>query len=350
MNAAGEARFLSGHLGEYSAMRLALISTTTSTRALGLAALPSLASAAPPSSAVHPAGEMAAAIAQSWWIMFWGAVVIFVVVMALALYAMFRRTDKRPQVGGSLFIIGGGVVFPVVTLTALLIYGVGLGREITRPLPVAVEIEVIGSQFWWEVRYPREGIVTANEIHIPAGERVGVRVRTRDVIHSFAVPSLAGRIDLIPGQPNQLRLHAFAPGLFRGQCAEFCGDQHARMAFLVEAMEPQAYAQWVARQREPARPPATELLRRGHDRFFEQGCNECHTIRGTAANGLIGPDLTHIGTRRTLGAGTIDNNVENMVRWIRENQRIKPAVRMPQFDRLSIEEAREIALYLSSLK
>jgi cytochrome c oxidase subunit II len=303
-----------------------------------------------PSSAVHPGGEVAAAIAQSWWIMFWGAVAIFALVMILALYAMFRREDRRLQVKGSLLIVGGGVVLPVVVLTALLIYGVGLGREITRPMPVAVEIEVIGSQFWWEVRYPQSGIVTANEIHIPAGERVGVRVTTRDVIHSFAVPSLAGRIDLIPGQPNQLRLHAFKPGLFRGQCAEFCGDQHARMAFLVEAMEPAQYDEWVARQQEPARPPETEVERRGQARFFEQGCNGCHTIRGTAANGLIGPDLTHVGARRTLGAGTLDNNVENMVRWIRENQRIKPAVRMPQFDRLSVAEAREIAMYLSGLK
>jgi cytochrome c oxidase subunit II len=253
-------------------------------------------------------------------------------------------------VPGPVLIVGGGLVLPLVTLTALLVYGVGLGREITRTLPVAVEIEVIGNQFWWEVRYPNDGIVTANEIHIPAGERVGVTVRTRDVIHSFAVPSLAGRIDLIPGQPNQLRLHAYEPGLFRGQCAEFCGDQHARMAFFVEAMEPGAYREWVSRQQQSARAPDTDRLRRGQNRFFEQGCAECHAIRGTPARGLIGPDLTHVGTRRTLAAGTIENSIDNVVRWIRENQRIKPAVRMPQFDRLSVEEAREIAHYLASLR
>jgi cytochrome c oxidase subunit II len=314
------------------------------------AMLPAMPVLARPQSAVHPQGRAAQLIAESWWLMLWGAVAIFIVVMALALYAMFRVPEKRWRASERALIVGGGVVFPVLTLSALLVYGTGLGRDLTLQRPAAVQVEVVGRQFWWEVRYPESGVVTANEIHIPTGRVVAVTVRTDDVIHSFSVPALAGKIDLIPGQPNRIQLQADASGIFRGQCAEFCGAQHARMAFYVEATDDVNYRQWIERQRQPAIEPAGEQQRRGLAAFLAAECQECHTIRGTPARGSGGPDLTHVASRRYLAAGTLENNGDNLARWIAHNQRFKPGARMPEFEHLPPATLRDIVAYLESLQ
>jgi len=316
-----------------------------------LAAAQPLSLLARPDSALHPRGEAARLIAETWWIMLWGAVVLFLVVTALVLYAMFRDPQKRRRASARALIVGGGVVLPVVTLTALLAYGVGVGDALTRAVPVDVRIEVIGRQFWWEVRYPDAGVVTANEIRIPAGRNVGITLRSGDVIHSFWVPSLAGKIDLIPGQTNALRLNADAPGVYRGQCAEFCGTQHAHMAFHVVALEDAEYREWIARQSAPAVEPVSAASQRGRDAFLAQGCMQCHAIRGTAASGGVpGPDLTHLASRGHLAAGTLENTPENIARWISENERIKPGTTMPSYGALPAATVRDIAAYLGELK
>lgn len=306
-------------------------------------------------STLWPQGPAAQAIADIGWVMFAGAAAILVLVMALALYAIFRAPEKRLPVSANVLIAIGGVAFPVVTLTALLIYGVvamgSLRNETNDP---SVQIEVTGNQWWWEVHY-RDGadgktIATANEIRIPAGVPVNISLRTRDVIHSFWVPNLAGKIDLIPGRVNHIVLQADRPGMFRGQCAEFCGAQHARMAFVVIAEPADAYAAWLAQQRQPAAAPAGAAVARGRDAFNASGCMACHTVRGAGAAKEPGPDLTHVASRKYLAAGTLENNRANLIEVIARSQTVKPGNRMPSYPDLDQESLDAIATYLESLR
>ncbi len=210
-------------------------------------------------SMLNPRGPAAGDIAHIWWGMFWGGCAIFVLVMVLALYVVFRHPDKRATLRATPFILAGGLALPLLTLTPLLFYGVQAGYRWSAPVADAYRIEVTGHQFWWEVRYPGEdgqGAVTlANELRIPAGQPVELVLRSRDVIHSFWVPNLAGKMDVFPDRVNQLRIQADEPGVFRGQCAEFCGLRHAHMVFHVIAQTPQEFQHWLAAQRAPARAP-----------------------------------------------------------------------------------------------
>jgi cytochrome c oxidase subunit II len=212
-----------------------------------------------------------------------------------------------------------------------------------------VVIEVIGHQWWWEVRYPHEGIVTANEIHIPAGQPVTLRLTSDDVIHSFWVPELHGKLDLNPQQTNTLILQADQPGAYRGQCAEFCGIQHAKMALLVVAQEPAAYAEWVSAQQLVPPPPNTELTEFGQQVFLGSACVYCHTVRGTNATGVLGPDLTHLASRRTLAAATVPNTRGYLAGWIVDPHGLKPGNKMPPTD-MSAEELQALLAYLESLR
>ncbi|MBA4142598.1 MAG: cytochrome c oxidase subunit II [Nitrosospira sp.] len=302
-------------------------------------------------SALDPKGVAARAIYEAWWVMFLGSLVILSLVMAMALYALLKNPDHRWRIGSSTLIIGGGVALPVITITALLTYGVQLGDRLTSPPGDALKIEVTGKQWWWEVRYPdKESVVTANEILIPAGRAVQVELTTEDVIHSFWVPNLAGKKDLIPGKVNKLLLQADEPGVFRGQCAEFCGSQHARMAFFVIAKTPEEFERWQMLQRQVSRLPVNPVLARGRDAFLSASCGECHTIRGTSARGTRGPDLTHVGSRRTIGAGMLETSADNIGIWIVDNQRIKFNDRIPAYPKLDRDTVREIATYLESLQ
>ncbi|QKT04662.1 cytochrome c oxidase subunit II [Ectothiorhodospiraceae bacterium 2226] len=304
-----------------------------------------------PQSTLQPAGSDARLIDTLWWVMFWGSVVIFLIVMALVLYATFRPHHRRLPFKGRTLILVGGIAWPVVTLTALLIYGVSVGRTITQPVaPEAVRIEVTGHMWWWEVRYPDEGFVTANEIRVPVGTPVEIAVDTADVIHSFWVPNLAGKLDMLPGRVNHMRFTAEQPGVYRGQCAEFCGPQHARMAFYVVVETPEAYAAWVEKEAQPAREPQSELELRGRDAFLGAGCGACHTVRGTEAAGMLGPDLTHLGGRLSIGAGMFDNNRGTLGGWIVDSQAIKPGNKMPPFREFDGETLQALLVYLESLQ
>jgi len=303
-------------------------------------------------SALDPAGPNADAIYRVTVVMTVGAVVIFALVLLLVLYATYRHPDRRPAVSTRLLIVGGGIVFPVVVLSALLAWGVWLtGALRVPPGNDAVRIEVVANMFWWDVRYLDEHgqarFATANEIAIPVGRPVEFTLGSRDVIHSFWVPNLAGKIDMIPGRVTRLRLQADRPGLYRGQCAEFCGPQHARMAFLVVALPEPQYAEWLENQREPARAP---LQHQGREAFLAHGCASCHTVRGVSQAALLGPDLTHVASRAWIGAGTLANTPEQLVTWIAEGERVKPGRAMPSFGHLDRETLEALAAFLSELR
>jgi cytochrome c oxidase subunit II len=317
-----------------------------------------------PQSALHTAGPDAAAYALLGNIMYAGATAIFILVMALTAYAIFASPERRAWLARRRIIVAGGIVFPIVTLSALLFYGFWILREaewsemgrVVRGTPSdgALRVEVIGEQFWWRVRYlDADGDVafeTANEIAIPTGRRVALRLTSADVIHSFWVPSLGGKIDMIPGRTTTLTLLADRDGIYRGQCAEFCGAQHARMAFHAVAMAPDRFERWLDQQRQPPPEPTDPFLRRGLEVFLSSGCGACHTVRGTEAAGTLGPDLTTMGSRPSVAAGTLPNNVGTLAGWIAASQHLKPGNLMPSFDALTGPDLRAVAAYLESLK
>jgi cytochrome c oxidase subunit 2 len=305
-------------------------------------------------SALEPRGNNAAVITDLSWVLFVGGGVIFVAVMLVAALAMFAPRSLRAVLGRSGLIIGGGIAFPIVVLSALLIYSVMAAATLANQNePAAARVEVTGEMWWWRVRYldadGKQHVETANEIRIPAGRPVDLLLASNDVIHSFWVPNLAGKIDMIPGHVNKLRIQADAPGVFRGQCAEYCGAQHANMAFHVVAMAPSEYEAWLAAQRAPAREPQNAQLQAGKQ-YFMHACARCHTVRGTEATGTLGPDLTHVGSRSSLAAGTLPNNIGAMAGWIAGSQHIKPENRMPSFNELSGPGLRAVATYMESLE
>jgi cytochrome c oxidase subunit 2 len=306
-----------------------------------------LAGCTGPQSALDPAGDGAERLATLFWVMLIGSAVLWLAVIALAVYAAKARPDRFSEAFGPALILWGGAILPTVVLTALLTYGLWLIPDL-RGRGDGLRIHVSGEQFWWRVRYRAPNGVeadSANEIRLPVGQRVEFFLDAPDVIHSFWIPSLGGKLDMIPGRTNRLVLHPTKPGIYRGVCAEFCGASHALMAFSVVVTEADAFNRWLADEARSAAQGG-----RGAELFLANGCGACHAVRGTDANGKIGPDLTHIGGRRTIGAGILDNTAENLARFIRETEAIKPGSRMPSYNMLSREEAAAIASYLGSLK
>jgi cytochrome c oxidase subunit II len=292
--------------------------------------------------------------------MFVAALVIFALVAVALLWAAFRRRSGAPPVAdprserrmGAVVLGATGITTAI--LFAFLIFDVSVGRTITtNPGNDALQIRVTGHQWWWEVQYrdslPQNWVTTANEIHIPVGRPVTFELRSTDVIHSFWPPNLSPKRDQIPGDENSLWFQADSAGVFRGQCAEFCGHQHAKMAFLVVAEPPAEFATWLARQRDTALTPTDSLARRGKEVFMASPCVMCHAISGTPAGSRIGPDLTHLASRRTLAAGTLTNTRENLISWIVDPQAIKPGVRMPP-NQLSGPDLLALVAYLETLK
>jgi cytochrome c oxidase subunit 2 len=307
-----------------------------------------VAGCAGPQSALDPAGDGAERLAMLFWVMLVGSAVLWAGVIALAVIAARADPGQFSEQFGSSLILWGGAVFPTVVLGSLLSYGLWLMPDM-RGSADGLKIAVTGEQYWWRVQYRTESgaaIESANEIRLPVGERVEFFLNAADVIHSFWIPSLGGKLDMIPGRANRLVLHATRPGVFRGVCAEFCGRSHALMAFAVVAMERVEFDRWLERQ--AATAAASE--ERGAALFLAQGCGACHSVRGTEARGAIGPDLTHFGSRRTLGADILDNTTQNVARFILETETIKPGSRMPSYSMLSQEDANAIAGYLGSLK
>ena len=288
-------------------------------------------------SALDPAGPVAALIAEMTWVLLAGGAMIFAGVMALGAFAVFFR--KREKLSSRVLIIGGGIAFPVVVLSALLVYSLVRMSTLEAAGEPALRIEVTGEQWWWRVRYAE--FETANEIRIPVGQPVELELKSADVIHSFWVPALAGKLDMIPGRTNRLRVQADRPGEFRGQCAEYCGGPHAFMALFVVALPPAEYEQWTQQQKKAVEEPAPAL--------FVSHCGACHTVRGTPAAGVRGPDLTHVGSRRTIGAALLPMNRGALAGWIASSQHLKPGNLMPSFGMLPGEELNALAAYLEGL-
>ncbi|WP_420473737.1 cytochrome c oxidase subunit II [Noviherbaspirillum sp. ST9] len=306
-------------------------------------------------SALHPEGKDAIAIAGIGGVMFVAGAAIFVGVMLLVSLAMFGPVSVRTWLRSRRLVVIGGVAFPVIVLTALLIYAMIVSASLVRASEAPdLRIEVVGETWWWRVRYldasGKPVMETANEIRMPAGRLVELELTTADVIHSFWVPNLAGKTDMIPGHVNRQRLFVSTPGIFRGQCAEYCGAQHANMAFDVAVMPPEDFDAWLAAQQQPARGPDSAQTRRGQKVFLDNDCVKCHTVRGTPAAGTAGPDLTHAGSRLSIAAATLPNGVGAFAGWIAASQHIKPGNGMPSFDRLSPDDLRAIAAYMESLQ
>jgi cytochrome c oxidase subunit 2 len=303
-------------------------------------------------SALAPRGPAAAEIAQIAWVLFAGAAVVLAVVLALTAYAVFARRERAARLSPRRLIVGGGIAFPAIVLSALLVWTVARGMPAALG-GEALAIEVIGEQWWWRVHYldadGRRDFATANEIRIPAGRTVELRLASADVVHSFWVPALAGKLDMIPGRTNRLRVRADRPGEFRAQCAEYCGGPHALMALYVLAEPPEAFDRWAAEQRQAAASPASELQQRGRALLLAN-CATCHTVRGTPAAGRRGPDLTHVGSRRSIGAGLLPANAGTFAAWISSSQHLKPGNLMPSFESFGAEDLRALAAYLESLR
>lgn len=305
-----------------------------------------------------PHGPAARAINDVWWIMFWVATAIFVLVIAIMLGAIFRRrhgTTPNLRQGvspgdGIGWVLLGGVVLPVVVLVPLLVLALVSGNAASfPPTSPAVIIEVDGKLWWWEVRYPEHDVITANEIHIPVGQPVQINLRSDNVIHSFWVPPLQGKTDLIPGHTNTTWIQADTPGVYRGFCTEYCGLQHANMLFEVVAEPPDEFQAWLARQQEPPAQPTEGLEHTGMVAFMRPSCMGCHTIAGTPAQGTIGPNLSHVGSRRTIVSGTLPRNRGTLAGFIADPQGVKPGNLMPDLN-VHVEDAHAIAAYLDSLK
>jgi cytochrome c oxidase subunit 2 len=306
-----------------------------------------------PQSTLEPAGEQAEALARLFWQMTVGAVVIWLVVMGLALYAAYTP-ERRDLRGAKRLIVIGGVVVPSVVLTALLCYGLALLPEfLAPPAEGSMRIVVRGEQYWWRVRYlapGREPVELANELRLPLNEPIELQLESSDVIHSFWVPALAGKVDMIPGRRTRLALLPTRTGSYRGVCAEYCGASHAFMSFPVIVQEKAAFEGWLRQQAGPARPAGDALARTGHELFLAQGCGACHAVRGTEADGQVGPDLTHVGGRLSLAAGMLDNDRSAFNRWVTHTKGIKPGAHMPAFGMLPPGEIEALAAYLDGLE
>lgn len=304
-------------------------------------------------SALDPAGRDAEWMAKLFVWLTAAFVVIWVGVVALAVYAPRARPAETDRAANTL-ITGGGVALPVVVLSVLLLFGFSDLPRMLAPAPEGnLTIEVAGSQWWWRVRYhprDREAIELANELHLPLGRRLNTRLISADVVHSFWIPAIAGKMDMIPGRVNRLALEATRVGRFRGACAEYCGTSHARMNMVVVVSDRQTFDGWLANQAQPAAAPSDPLAQRGRNAFFERGCMTCHTIRGTGAAGMSGPDLTHVGGRQTLAAGLLATNPDAFRRWIAGTELLKPGVHMPAFANLPDEDLAALGAYLVHLQ
>lgn len=338
-------------------------------------------------STLRGAGRAAVEINQLWWFMLVAGSIIYIGVMALLIVAYRRRRTSAPTtvapeastidptqatepgeqarvlpvsaddtadsgLTGTRMVVWGGIVMPAIVLTSVYLFTVEtlwtISAQRTTDLPT---IEVIGHQWWWEVRYPDEGIVTANELIIPAGEPVQIRLSSADVNHSFWVPELHGKLDMIPGRVNTFWIEAEEPDTYWGICAEFCGIQHANMYFLAIALPPQEYAAWLAAQQQPAAAPMEAAAEAGQQIFLDIRCGSCHAIAGTAANGQLGPDLTHLMSRRTLASGILENTPENLTEWLVHPQQIKPGSLMPATPpELDEAEVQALVSYLLTLE
>mgnify|MGYP001606933469 CR=1 FL=1 len=308
-------------------------------------------------SALHPGGPGARRVEGLWWLLFWISLIVCVMITAGVLLVVRRRRRAAPvdNRDPTRFVLIAGAAVPFVVLAV--VFGISLGDNDFISKPVggthpgdALTIEVIGHQWWWEVRYPHGSpAVLANEIHIPVDTDVQLKLTTADVLHSFWVPQLMPKTDLIAGRTNMMWMRADRPGNYRGQCAEYCGMQHGHMAFMVIAQPKSEFDSWLQWASRPAPTPADPALLHGLSIFGQAGCASCHSIRGTDAAGTVGPDLTTIGDRWSLGAGTVPNDDEHLRAWVSNPQQFKPGIAMPP-QAISPAELPDLIAYLRSLR
>lgn len=319
-------------------------------------------------SALRPAGVQAARIHDLWQLTLWICMAVFAIILAALVIALVRASRRGAQAGAPLLAststsgaerrtrrwVAAATVASAALLAVLLGADMLTDRTLSR-LPVAdvVRIDMTAQQWWWEARYigsdGKSEFAVSSELHVPVGKPVVVSLRSADVIHTFWVPSLHGKKDMLPGRSTQLVVQADKAGTYRGECAEFCGLQHALMAFSVTAQSPEAYAQWRATQSAPAAPPAGADALRGQQIFMASNCAQCHTVRGTTATGSLGPDLTHVGSRALLAAGTVPNESAKLAAWIVNPQSLKAGSTMPS-SRLEPDDIRALVAYLGGLQ
>lgn len=317
-------------------------------------------------SALNNAGIQAERLGSLWWLFLGITATVYVIVMALLIVAFFRvrrarsgsEPDIKPDQGrdrkaGN--IIKGGIGVTALVVFVLMIISFRTGRAIDS-LSLAqdpLEIKVTGQQWWWQVEYqdptPSNMVTTANEIHIPVGRPIKIDLVSHDVIHSFWLPNLHGKKDLVPNYPTTIFLQADEPGVYWGQCAEFCGYEHAKMRFMVIAEPQEDFARWYAAAQQPSQAPSTDSQTFGQQIFLKSVCTQCHTIQGTPANGRVGPDLTHVASKPYIASGVLQNDRENLMNWISDPQAIKPGIRMPM-NTYSPEELNALVDYIQSLK
>jgi cytochrome c oxidase subunit 2 len=276
---------------------------------------------------------------------------VYAIVAGFIVWAVLRNREKHGDgpADDNTWIIWGGVIVPVAILAVLAVVTVQATAQLRKPEKNALRVEVVGKRWWWEVSYPGTPIVTANEIHLVAGRPVEIGLDSDNVIHSFWVPQLAGKVDMIPGQHNVLRFTPKTPGSYLGECAEFCGVQHARMDFLVLVQTDTDFERWLAAHQLVPSAPDSDTAAAGEAAFMREPCAGCHTIRGTPAQGTVGPALTDVGERSSLGAHTIENTPSNLAAWIVDAQHFKRGALMPPLQ-LGNRDLSNIVSYLESLK
>ena len=299
----------------------------------------------PQQSALHPAGTDASELADLFWFMTIGGALVWVIIMGTAIYAVLGKKRPRSERFADRFVFFGGVVFPTVGLAILLVVGLALLPGWTDRDDADLRVHVMAEQFWWRLGYETDSgrVETANELHLPVNATTEFVLESTDVIHSFWIPALGGKMDAIPGRTNLWRLTPTKPGIYRGVCAEFCGPSHALMAFQVVVHEQEDFDAWLAAEARPA-------VATGSDAFMAAGCSACHTVRGVAEAGAVGPDLTHFASRRSLGADTLPINAETLQDWLVAPQHIKPGARMPSFHTLPQADRDAIVAFLMELK
>ena len=280
---------------------------------------------------------------------------IFGIVAGAITYAIlrFRARPGEPdpkQIAGNKKVEIAWTIIPFLIVIFLLVMTLSAMNRVDPPPPPSPDLVVTGHQFWWQVDYPGSGVITANEIHIPVGRPLSVQLESKDVLHEFWVPKLTRKMTNVPGQPNHIWLQADNPGTYIGTCSEFCGTQHAWMRILIVADEPAQFEKWQRAQLQPGQTATSEAATRGLALFQTSTCINCHAIRGLAGADLrVAPDLTHVGSRRQLAAGVIENTPANMRLWLKSPQHIKPGALMPDFT-FTDEQLDQLSAYLSSLQ
>lgn len=357
--AMGKPYIITGCIISGIGLLLAACSAPFSTNFSGLSDFSTVTSATP--SSLAPKGPGATQIANLWWLMLGLGTSVYLLVAALLLGGLLRRRSQANSASATLlsplpartrniWLIGGGVILPSLVLMVVFGATVWVMRATANTMPPnALVIEVTGHQWWWSVRYPEQQFTTANELHIPVGRPVAIKLTSADVIHSFWVAELHGKLDLMPGHTNTLVLQADQPGEFRGLCAEFCGLQHAKMMFVVVAEPPEQFAAWLQNEQQPAAEPTDALAIDGKQVFLASKCVQCHAVSGTPAVADVGPDLTHLASRRTLAAALLPNTRGHLAGWIVNPQHLKPGNEMPNSD-LAGQDLQALLAYLEGLK